>query len=62
MSTVKRNDAGFTAEQRRQVLAEVNSRKVNIDRNVFKKSDKEKSEVKQMKKAYKEIERASQLN
>lgn len=52
MSNLK-NDAGFTAEQKRQVQREVNLRKVNIDRSVFVKTDLEKETLKQMKKTYK---------
>jgi hypothetical protein len=52
MST-RKNDAGFVAEQRRLVNAEVNSRKVVIDRDIFKKTDAEREELKSMKRLYK---------
>lgn len=48
----KRNDAGFTAEQRRQVQIEINSNPVIIDRSVFKKTPEERLEGKRLKKAY----------
>ncbi len=54
MST-RKNDAGFVAEQRRLVNAEVNSRKVDIDRAIFKKTESEREELKSMKRLYKAV-------
>lgn len=43
-------DAGFTAEQNRQIKAEINANKVVIDRAVFVKTTAEKLELKKLKK------------
>jgi len=48
----RKNDAGFTAQQRREVQREINSHSIVIDRSVFKKTPEERLEGKRLKKAY----------
>lgn len=46
-----KQDAGFTAEQNRQIKIEINANKVNIDYNIFKKTHTEKVQLKGLKKS-----------
>lgn len=45
-------DAGFTAEQNRQIKVEINMNKVNINRTEFIKSPIERSTLEKAKKAH----------
>lgn len=50
----KNNQAGKTAELKKQVRKEINRNKVDIDRSVFTKTEDEKSRLKLEKKLYKQ--------
>jgi hypothetical protein len=55
--TPKHDTEGSASQQRVAVLAEINKHKVNIDRSVFSKSDKEKEELRIEKAHYRKLQR-----
>ena len=50
---IRVQDTGEYQQRRAQIIAEINSDKVNIDRECFKKTKEEKAKLKEMKRLYK---------
>lgn len=50
---IEKADNNFHSQKQKEVQAEINQNKVNIDRACFSKTNKEKEEVRQAKKDWK---------
>ena len=51
--TIRVQDTGEYQQRRAQIIAEINSDKVSIDRECFKKTEAEKIKLKELKRLYK---------